>query len=174
MYFLLQSFTTKPDIGQPIDSYEGVPVFFNGKVRNVFGRNVTYDGYNLGLKFQCVEFVKRFYYERYGHKMPNSYGHAKDFFDHNVPHGGFNKKRGLYQFENTNYEKPRPGDLLIYGVMPDNPYGHVAIITKVENDKVEYIQQNFGTKTRQTLNLAVYKGIYTIAEYDILGWLRMP
>ena len=49
-------------------------------MNNVSGRNVTVDGYNLGLKYQCVEFVKRYYYKHYRHKMPNSYGNAKDFF----------------------------------------------------------------------------------------------
>jgi hypothetical protein len=59
-------------------------VYYNGGVANVVGRNVSVDGYNLGLKYQCVEFVKRYYYQHLGHKMPDTYGHAKDFFDRNV------------------------------------------------------------------------------------------
>ena len=66
-------------IGEVVDEFNGVKVYFNGAVEHVGGRNLAADGYNLGLKYQCVEFVKRYYYERFGHKMPNSFGHAKDF-----------------------------------------------------------------------------------------------
>ena len=68
------------EIGDKVDSLNGVFVYYNHSVGNVSGRNTTADGYNLGLKYQCVEFVKRYYYENLNHKMPNSYGHAKDFF----------------------------------------------------------------------------------------------
>jgi hypothetical protein len=65
--------------GQKIDDFNGVAVYYNGKISTVKGRNVTADLYNLGLKYQCVEFVKRYYYKKLNHKMPNSYGNAKDF-----------------------------------------------------------------------------------------------
>ena len=67
------------DVGQKIDTLQGVYVYYNGGVGNIEGREVTKDGYNLGLRYQCVEFVKRYYYEALLHKMPDSYGHAKDF-----------------------------------------------------------------------------------------------
>ena len=51
--------------GSKLDSLNGVYVYFNGSMRNVSGRNTTPDGYNLGLKYQCVEFVKRYYYKHY-------------------------------------------------------------------------------------------------------------
>ena len=71
------------EIGQPIDSLNQVIVYYNGGVNHVEERN-TKDGYNLGLKYQCVEFVKRYYYEYLNHKMPDSYGHAYSFFDNNA------------------------------------------------------------------------------------------
>ena len=74
-----------PNIGEVIDSYNGINVYYNGDQANVIGRSVTHDNYNLGLKYQCVEFVKRFYYIHYGHKMRDSYGHAKDLFDTSLP-----------------------------------------------------------------------------------------
>ena len=76
--------------GEIIDQLDGVNIYFNGKVSNVDGRN-TDNKYNLGLKWQCVEFVKRYYFKYYKHKMPNSYGHAKDFFDNKVKDGALNK-----------------------------------------------------------------------------------
>ena len=44
-------------IGDVIDSFNGVAVYYNGPVNNVSGRNLSPDGYNLGQKQQCVEFV---------------------------------------------------------------------------------------------------------------------
>lgn len=72
------------EVGQKLDSLNGVYVYYNGGVNNITERNKTADGYNLGLKYQCVEFVKRYYYERFNHKMPDAYGHAKDFFDQTI------------------------------------------------------------------------------------------
>ena len=161
--------------GEVLDSFNGVPVYYNGEnFTNVSGRNVTSDGYNLGLKYQCVEFVKRYYYEHYHHKMPNSYGHAKEFFNKNLPDRAFNQERGLLQFRNVRTHKPMVGDILVYNGYPGNPFGHMGIISEVADDHIVLIQQNFGTKTRQTLKLVEFAGIYTIADYDILGWLRAP
>ncbi|MFN6047371.1 MAG: hypothetical protein ACK45C_05080, partial [Bacteroidota bacterium] len=64
-------------IGDKLDSFNNVYVYYNGSISHVLERNISKDGYNLGLKFQCVEFVKRYYYQYYKHKMPDSYGHAK-------------------------------------------------------------------------------------------------
>jgi hypothetical protein len=61
--FKKRNLETKFSIGQQIDSLNGVSVFYNGSFGNISGRNITKDGYNLGLKYQCVEFVKRYYYE---------------------------------------------------------------------------------------------------------------
>ena len=62
----------------------------------------------------------------------------------------------------------------MYDGSDENPYGHIAVISCVDDDQVEIIQQNWGKKTRHTMNLVEYKGIYTIADFDILGWLRKP
>src|SRR5690625_3985796 len=69
----------KKSVRQIIYSLNGVYVYYNGSTNTVVDRNTSLDGYNLGLEYQCVEFVKRYYYERLDHTMPNSYGHAKDF-----------------------------------------------------------------------------------------------
>ena len=72
-----------PEVGTIIDSYNGVNIYYNGNnFKNVLGRNVSEDGYNLGLKYQCVEFVKRYYYKRYGHKMPTPMVMQKIFLIH--------------------------------------------------------------------------------------------
>lgn len=180
-YFLillisLASFTSfNPQRGDIIDSFNTVDVYYNGQVlTKTSGRNVTEDGYNLGLRYQCVEYIKRYYYEVYGHKMPNSYGHAKDLFDKDLPDVAFNEARGLMQYRNVRMERPMVGDILVYNAYEGNPFGHTGIIAEVGADYIVMVQQNVGKKTRQKLKLVEFAGIYTIADYDIQGWLRMP
>lgn len=161
-------------VGQKIDSLHGVYVYYNGPVSNVTERNVSADGYNIGLKYQCVEFVKRYYYEYYKHKMPDSYGHAKDFYNFNLKDGQYSKSRNLLQFSNPSLSKPEVGDLLIFNGTTFNKYGHVAIISEVNDNNIEIIQQNPGpfSSSRAEFILKNTDGKWKIMDSNILGWLR--
>jgi surface antigen len=167
-------FKTDPLVGKKIDSFNGVYVYYNGNIANVTGRNTTADGYNLGLKYQCVEFVKRYYYEHLKHKMPDSYGHAKDFFDNTLKDGQISKKRDLTQYRNPSFKKPKVDDLLIFKGTKFNKYGHVAIVSRVTEKEIEIIQQNPGprSKSRVTFQLDKKDGKWQIKNKGILGWLR--
>lgn len=161
------------EVGSKIDSFNNVPIYYNGEnFTNVIGRSMTDDGYNLGLKFQCVEFVKRYYYKVHGHKMPNAFGHAKDFFDKSLGDRAFNKSRGLMQYRNVREYKPEVGDILVYDAYPGNKFGHVAIVSKVLKEEIELVQQNSGKKSRIKIPLVNFYQYWTVADYNILGWLR--
>jgi len=164
----------KKEVGVPIDSLNGVYVFYNGKVSNVSGRNKAPNGYNLGLKHQCVEFVKRYYFEYYQHQMPDSYGHAKDFFNKSLKDGAKNKPRNLLQYTNPSKVQPAVGDLLVFDKTVWNPYGHVAIVSHVWRDKIEIIQQNPGPGARSRVSYKVSQknGQWKIHNARLLGWLR--
>ena len=163
-------------VGQVVDEFNWVEVYFNGGLHHSSGRNLTPDGYNLGIKYQCVEFAKRYYFERFGHKMPDSYGHAKDFVDPVVVDGSLNPKRALLQFRNGSSTKPRSEDLLVFGPSLFNPYGHIAIISDVKNDRLEIVQQNPGpfSNSREIFKLANSSGSWIVENKRVLGWLRMP
>lgn len=163
---------TLAQAGAPLDSLNGVVVYHNGGMNATHGRNVV-DGYNVGLKYQCVEFVKRYYLEHYRHRMPDSYGHAKDFFDAAVEDGGLNKRRALLQFTDPSAKKPEAGDLLILDGWSGNPYGHVAIVSRVADGEVEVVQQNCGS-TRDAFDLDLVDGRWRVDNKRVLGWLRMP
>lgn len=160
-------------VGDKVDSLNGVYVYYNNNVGNVEGRNMTADGYNLGLKYQCVEFVKRYYYEHYDHKMPDSYGHAKDFYQKGVADGTYIKSRNLVQHSNPSATKPKVNDLVVYDATTFNKYGHVAIVSKVTDSKIEIIQQNPGAMgpSRETYSLTKKDGKWQIGKKGILGWL---
>lgn len=179
VYFINKSvrkvnLNTAFEVGQPIDSFNNVIVYYNGGVGNVEERNVK-EGYNIGLKYQCVEFVKRYYFEYYNHKMPDSYGHAKSFFDPKVENGQINTQRNLLQFTNPSNFKPKEGDLIVMKGTISNKYGHVAIISKITSDAVELIQQNPGpfSPSRVAIKYSKTKeGNWKIEKNKIIGWLR--
>ncbi len=165
-------------IGAQIDSLDGIAVYYNGPVGNVSGRNLAPDGYNLGQKYQCVEFVKRYYYEALDHKMPDSYGHAKDFFDSGVADGGMNQKRALLQYTNGGSAIPQPGDLLVFGPTLSNRHGHVAIVAGVTAEDIEYIQQNPGPSAPSREKMRLFPAGEgqgrAVDSGRLLGWLRKP
>lgn len=172
-YRAAESKIIREEIGKELDSYKGVKVFNNGAAyAEAYGKNYSKDGYFYGQKWQCVEFIKRFYYDAKEHKMPDVFGNAKDFFDENIRHGEFNKKRGLIQYKNGEDMKPQADDLIVF---TDTKYGHVAIITEVTDKDIEFIQQNIYGKTRDKLKLSFKDGKYTIGggtQRSPAGWLR--
>lgn len=162
-------------IGDPIDSLDGVVVYYNGMVAHCGERTIGSGGYNIGIRYQCVEFVKRYYYEHFNHKMPDAYGNAKDFFDRAIPDGALNAKRDLLQFTNPGKAKPQHGDLVIFDGHPGNSFGHVAIVSNVTASGVTIIQQNPGpfAPSRVTFPLDSSGGKFHIGQDRLLGWLRM-
>lgn len=170
MLFLL-SFTSG-GIGEKVDEFQGVAVYANGDAYlQSHGRHFATDGYYYGKKWQCVEFVKRYYYDVKKHKFPDTYGHAKDFWDLRAAHGEYNKARDLYQYYNDNKQKPQVGDLVCF---PFSSYGHVAIVSAVTDNSVEVIQQNIKGKTREKYDLKVTNGNYGMTNGKVkpIGWLR--
>lgn len=161
-------------VGAQIDQLNGVAVYYNGGVGHCDGRNLAPDGYNIGIRHQCVEFVKRYYYEHLHHEMPDSYGNALEFFDPKLADGVFNTKRALVQFSNGSASRPEADDLLVFGPAWLNPYGHVAIVAAVGESSVEMVQQNPGPfgSSRETLALRNQGGKWKYDNSHLLGWLR--
>lgn len=168
-------FLARADTAEParLDEFRGVAVFDNGPlIAKSHGRHFAEDGYYFGQKWQCVEFVKRYFYLAHQHRMPDVWGHAKDFFAPGVAHGQLNPQRGLLQFRNGGDTPPRPGDLVVF---TNGMYGHVAIITAVRADEVEVIQQNILGRPREAHLLVSANGRHLMGEsYRPAGWLRGP
>ncbi len=156
--------------GTAIDEYKGISVYSNGdNYMSSHGLNFSPSGYYYGYKWQCVEFVKRFYYETYDHEMPDGAGNAKYFFNPMLEQGSLNEQRGLRQYHNGGDEKPKPDDLLVF---TDGAYGHVAIVAKVGADWIEVIQQN-SELPRERFELKTENGKYSVSGNRIpAGWLR--
>lgn len=163
--------TDRKMIGHEIDSYKNVVVYYNGLIyTEAYGENYSEDEYYYGQKWQCVEYIKRFYYQAKDHRMPDVYGNAKDFFDSNVQQGELNKSRDLVQYRNGGNVKPKPDDLMVF---TETNFGHVAIVTEVTSDYIEVIQQNVYGKTREKYELIIKDNQYYIGtKRKPAGWLR--
>jgi len=165
--------------GSTIDSYNGINVYYNGNSKHIKGRNLSNDGYNFGLKYECTEFVKRYYYLHFNHKMPFTSGNAKDFYNINLKDGQRNKQRDLIQYSNSSKTKPEVDDLIIFPSNKFNHFGHVAIISKVTNNEIEVVQQNMGFSTRAIFALVNTNNKWKVTgnpfgwvDVKCLGWLR--
>ena len=160
-------------VGEVVRSYKSVPVYQNGKVvATSHGKHYAKSGYYYGQKWQCVEYVKRFYYDALSHKMPSVWGHAADFFDPEVQHGEINPARGMLQYQNGESIPPQPDDLIVFR---HSKYGHVAIVTKVTEDQIEVIQQNVYGSPSAVYPIIREEGKYTVgSSLKPAGWLRLP
>ena len=160
-------------VGVEIARYKNIPAYQNGEVvAQSHGKNYAEDGYYYGQKWQCVEYVKRFYHDALGHHMPSVWGHASDFFDPEISHGKLNLARGLLQYDNGGDTPPKPDDLLVFR---HSQYGHVAIVTKVTDKHLEVIQQNVHGHASAVYPIDKVKGKYTVGGgTKPAGWLRLP
>jgi len=105
------------------------------------------------------------------HQMPNGMGHAKDFFDKKLNSGALNEKRGLIQYTNGSNVKPAINDILVF----DGKYGHVCIISEVNENDIEAVQQNILGKPREHHQLLHKNDSFTIvSSKKPLGWLHKP
>lgn len=162
----------KPKYAAVIDVYNGVNVYYNGSNPGKDLRSKTADGYNLGQKYQCVEFIKRYYFEKLNHKMPESYGHAKSFIIPSLKDGALNKQRNLVQYKNGSNETPKADDILVFGPSSFNEFGHVAIVVSCNNKKLEVVQQNVRCRSRAKFKIIKKDSGYWVENERVLGWLR--
>ncbi|MCK6648252.1 MAG: CHAP domain-containing protein [Bacteroidia bacterium] len=169
LHAIIHSFT----VGDSIDSYNGIVVYNNGTLYGKsHGKHYNKDSsFYYGKKWQCVEYIKRYYHDHLQHTMPNGFGHAKDFFKKDLKQGQLNKERDLRQFSNEGDVPPQANDILVF----DGEYGHVAIVTEVNNEEIEIIQQNIYMTPRERYKIVKKGNNYFVGERrKPLGWLRLP
>ena len=132
-------------------------------------RHFADDGYYYGQKGQCVEFVKRYYHDYMNHDFPNGWGNAKDFFNSKTKDGNLNKERGMFQFINGSYTKPKINDIIIFN---NSYYGHVAIIAKIKENSIIIKQQNCINPTKE-IPLINNNSRFYINYNKCQGWLSL-
>lgn len=143
-----------------------------------------------GNQFQCVEYVKRFYYQALGvTRALNWTGNAIDFYysasSDVYDENGFRRANNkmLTAFPNGSSTAPQPNDILVFG---GHGVGHVAIVSSVTSTDVTIFEQNWSTSGTTTLPRRPTTTGYFIENrishplsggtvyWSIIGWLREP
>ncbi len=130
-------------------SLDGVSGYYNGTdYARTWEHHVAKDGYYYGEKWQCVEYVRRYYYDALQTKIAHK-GDAKAWFTSGLDDGAATFD-GLVQYTYSGRDlktkahdgfdiKPQKGDIL---VLRNGSYGHVAIVAEVTDTSVKIAQQN--------------------------------
>jgi len=123
----------------------------NGESTHV-GNDSSFDdeGTYLGLRWQCVEFIRRYYYLAHGVNLAQQWsdGDAKDWYDN----------RTAMKLDEIPADQAQEGDIITF---TGGNWGHVAIISgKGDNDSLLMSGQNFYNDQRD---------VNTVLTPDILS-----
>ncbi len=163
--------------GNIIHTYNKVHIYSNGNnFTTSQGNHYASDGYYYGQKWQCVEFVKRYFHIAHKHHMPNVWGHAKNFFNPKIKHGKHNSERNMTQFHNGKNQPPKVNDLIVWNNM--SSFGHVAIISKVNANSITVVQQNIPNQPIEKIPYSKINNKHQVGTphsgNQPIGWLRIP
>lgn len=159
--------------GTALGSYNNITNYSNGNGGYVSNEYNYVNGTNTGMKWQCVEFVNRYYLVYYNQNIRIAGQNAVDYY----PNAG---NRGLISYPNGGTTSPALGDLLCFSGGNPN-YGHVAIVREIGSNYLKVIQQNVSQSSSDanyTVNMTVSSGHYTVSGstigsgYVCQGWLR--
>jgi surface antigen len=164
--------TRRESYGTVLGDFNGVRVYSNSSSDYASGERSIVNGKDVGLKWQCVEYVNRYYLKKFGINLRDKHSnHAKTFW-------GNASKMQLDRFNNGGTTAPEIGDI---AVSDSGTYGHVAIVRSVSNNQMCVAQQNV-YQTSNDVNacttLSISNGQYTVGHFDnttlpITGWLRL-
>jgi hypothetical protein len=155
--------------GNVVGTLNGITAYSNGTTGTVSNQYST-----VGMKWQCVEYANRYFYQRFAHKNLKGTGNAKDYF-------GTAAAKDLVPYSNgVSTTAPAVGDMLASnGNGAVGNYGHLAIIREVGANYVKVIHQNWSNSAADNslqLSMSLVNGKYTISNFGaslpVTGWLR--
>jgi outer membrane protein assembly factor BamB len=166
----------KTHAGEPFGTYlgefNGVAVYSNNIDSYYSGAPHYVNGTYTVIEWQCVEYVRRYYFLVFGIDLSSLYtGDAQTWYDNA-------STMGLSRYPNSGSVAPQVGDIM---VSTAGANGHIAIVRAVSNNEVCTVQQNFSNDSvdvNRCLALSIINGIYTVSGfssgYPVEGWLRKP
>ena len=179
-------FSDTSDFVTPFNSVlgtnNGVIAYSNGNCDYVSHEYYDLDIVRAGLKWQCVEYARRWLILTRSLTYDKAVPWASDIWHLNslesLEYYPFTYPVPLNRVPNGSRCPPVVGSILIYSRgEPDIRYGHVAIITGVDADYVEVAEENWdndywpGNYARR-IEMKYSGGNYTLHdELPILGWM---
>ena len=164
------------NFGEPIGiTKQNVIAFSNENSKSELN---YYQGIYTGLKYECVEFVRRWLIIVYDITF-ESVDHAKDIYNLNNFSNIFSNKIPIKKCINGS-DKISFGDLVIWTNQGEfKEYGHVAVVVKIKNNQVYIAEQNTTNKSWNGKNysrkLLFNNNILVDKEYPdtkIIGWIN--
>lgn len=138
------------------------------------------DGTYTGIKWQCVEFARRWLIQNRGLTFGDVDVAADMWALSSLTRLSDQVSVPLKTYENGSSRQPRRGDLLVYG----REYlgtGHTAIVLSVDNRKgiVRVAEQNFKNRKwrrqyARTIQFISKNGRYWLLDAYLLGWKQVP
>jgi len=150
---------------------QGVIAFSN---KNSNHQANYYQGIYTGLKYECVEFVRRWLIIVYGITF-DSVDHAKDIYDlnhfSNIP-----IKKCINGSDKISF-----GDLVIWTNKGEfKEHGHVAVVVKIKDNQVYIAEQNTTNNSwkgkKYSKKLLFNNNKLVDKEYpntEIIGWIKL-
>lgn len=111
---------------------------FNEFYQGVNGKSLDYDGL---YGYQCVDLIK-VYLDWCFEIKPGAWGNAKDYWN-NLNKA--NMSDYFYKVPNTRDLVVQRGDIVVWGAMSGNPYGHIAIGLSGDINHFTSLDQNWGS-----------------------------
>jgi glutathionylspermidine amidase/synthetase len=157
-----------------------VPAYSNGNDTYYSGEDSYLYGVYMGLKWQCVEYARRWTFLRKGATFQSVEG-ANNMWTElkNVERASDKQKFPLRHHANGSPTPPMNESYLIYPVQKDMPYGHVAVIVEVLPHAIRVAEQNFyfyywPQNYAREIPLVQKNGRYFIQDtYEVYGWIEI-
>jgi glutathionylspermidine amidase/synthetase len=180
--------------GKKLGYFKNVPAFSNcnNSFKSDLNNFINYKNENVfsGMQWQCVEYARRYLITKLGVTFSSVNG-AEDVFALKTVESIQDGKKYKFKTYKNNFNCqrsnniPKVNDVIIWARnQNDTPYGHIAVILKIEGDKIYIGEQNWSNDawTRSSpphsysriLTLKTNNNRCSIIDgnYTILGWKR--
>jgi len=177
--------------GNSIGDLEDVPAYSNcnNSFESGFDNFISYKNKKIfsGMQWQCVEYARRHLITKLGVTF-NSVDGAEDVFALKTVESTETGKKYKFKTYKNNLNCriknniPKVNDVIIWSRnKSDTPYGHIAVILKIEGDQIFIGEQNWSNDSwtspssySRILTFKKYNNRCSIVDgnYKILGWKR--
>ena len=147
---------------------------FDEFINTYKGSHIDYDGV---AGYQCVDLIKHYLRDVFG-IYAGAWGHAKDYW--NITNRA-NVSDYFYNVPNTPDLIVERGDIVVWGAMPGNPYGHVAIgLGLGDVNGFQSLDQNWGNNFQEQAvrqighNFNYVIGVLRVRDKSILDGAPTP
>ena len=143
-----------------IGEWNGVSIYSNKHYKNGENINNYYNGVFTGIKWQCVEYARRYLIIKHG----ITFSEVASAFE--IPHAKFTTLNG----DNVTLSNElQEGSLIIWPSYYNfnSPDGHVAVISSILPNGITVVEQNYDTNTNDNDNTIHKFNNRFIPKYNI-------